>query len=56
MRWQFPKGHRIRIEIAQDDSPCLESSDVPSSATLTGVTLRIPTREGGARVLSGAAP
>jgi predicted acyl esterase len=43
--WRFEAGHRIRIEIAQDDHPFLKFSTVPSSATLTHVTLRIPTLE-----------
>jgi dienelactone hydrolase len=43
--WRFESGHRVRIEIAQDDDPYLKASSVPSSATLTGVRLAIPTRE-----------
>jgi len=43
--WRFPPGHHIRIEIAQDDAPFVKASSQPSSATLTRVALRIPTRE-----------
>jgi hypothetical protein len=43
--WRFPAGHRIRIEIAQDDDPFLRASSVASTADLTGVTLQIPVRE-----------
>jgi hypothetical protein len=43
--WRFGPGHSVRIEIAQDDDPYLKASNVPSSATLTGVTLEIPVRE-----------
>jgi predicted acyl esterase len=43
--WRFPAGHRIQIEIAQDDDPYLRASNVASSATLTGVRLRVPVRE-----------
>jgi hypothetical protein len=43
--WRFPSGHRVRIEIAQDDDPYLRASSVPSSATISHVTLRIPVRE-----------
>jgi len=53
--WQFPRAHRIRIELAQDDDPYLKRSDVPSSATLTHVRLDIPVRERGALTLGGAA-
>jgi hypothetical protein len=45
--WRFAEGHRIRIEIAQDDHPFVQQSSVPSSTTLDGVSLRIPVREGG---------
>ncbi len=42
--WRFPPGHRIRIELAQDDDPFLKASSVPSTLTLTGVDLAIPIR------------
>jgi dienelactone hydrolase len=42
--WLFQQGHRIRIELAQDDDPFLKSSSVPSSLTLSGVDLTIPVR------------
>ncbi len=50
--WRFEAGHRVRIEVAQDDDPFLKASNVPSATTLTGVTLEIPVREN----LSGAYP
>ena len=43
--WRFAAGHRVRIELAQDDDPYLRASTVSSSATLTHVTLRLPVRE-----------
>jgi X-Pro dipeptidyl-peptidase-like protein len=43
--WRFPPGHKIRIEVAQDDDPFLRTSNVPSSATVSAVRLRIPVRE-----------
>jgi hypothetical protein len=43
--WRFPAGHRVRIEIAQDDDPYLRASSVSSSTTISHVTLRIPVRE-----------
>ena len=43
--WRFEPGHRIRIEIAQDDRPFLKTSEVPSTITINGVRLRIPVRE-----------
>jgi hypothetical protein len=40
--WEFPAGHRVRIELMQDDEPYLKHSDVPSSLALGEVSLRIP--------------
>lgn len=48
--WRFAEGHRIRIELAQDDSPHLRASTRPSSLTLHGATLELPVREGGPSV------
>ncbi|HEX2088490.1 MAG TPA: CocE/NonD family hydrolase C-terminal non-catalytic domain-containing protein [Actinomycetota bacterium] len=53
--WLFPEGHRIRIELAQDDDPYMKQSTQPSSLTLSGMTLRIPVREATARVNATAA-
>jgi dienelactone hydrolase len=44
--WRFVPGHRIRIEVAQDDEPYVTASDVPSTAELSRVVLRVPIREG----------
>jgi dienelactone hydrolase len=43
--WRFPAGHRLRVEIAQDDDPYLRASTVPSTTTISHVTLHIPVRE-----------
>lgn len=43
--WRFPAGHRIRLELMQDDEPYLKRSDVPSSMTLSGARLVLPVRE-----------
>ena len=43
--WRFHAGHKIRIEIAQDDDPYVKASNVASSATLTHVHLNVPVRE-----------
>jgi dienelactone hydrolase len=45
--WRFSEGHRIRIEVAQDDEPFVKGSDVPSTATLSSVALEIPIVEAG---------
>lgn len=43
--WQFPAGHRIRIELTQDDDPYIKQSVQASSLTLSAVTLLVPIRE-----------
>jgi hypothetical protein len=48
--WRFGPGHRIRIELAQDDEPHLRASTQPSSLTLRGATLELPVREAGPSV------
>jgi hypothetical protein len=53
--WRFPEGHRVRIELAQDDDPYIKQSNQPSSLTLSGVTLEVPVREGAAS-LAGTVP
>jgi dienelactone hydrolase len=53
--WRFPAGHRIRIELAQDDDPYIKQSVQPSTLTLSGVTLAIPVREASA-TFSGTPP
>jgi dienelactone hydrolase len=48
--WRFSAGHRVRIELAQDDDPFVHRSDTPSSASLSGAVLRIPIREASATI------
>ena len=43
--WRFPRGHRIRLELAQDDDPYVKSSNTPSTLTLENVRLDVPIRE-----------
>jgi hypothetical protein len=43
--WRFEPGHKIRIELAQDDAGYLKASEVPSTIEISGVKLRIPVRE-----------
>jgi X-Pro dipeptidyl-peptidase C-terminal non-catalytic domain/X-Pro dipeptidyl-peptidase (S15 family) len=43
--WRFEPGHKIRIELSQDDAPYLKTSEVVSTITVDGVRLRIPVRE-----------
>ncbi len=43
--WRFEEGHRIRIELTQDDDPYVRMADEPTSLTVTGVNLSLPIRE-----------
>jgi hypothetical protein len=54
--WRFEPGHRIRIELAQDDQPYVRSTDVPSSLSLSEVRLSIPVREADDDVGGGPEP
>ncbi|MGH2953505.1 MAG: CocE/NonD family hydrolase C-terminal non-catalytic domain-containing protein [Solirubrobacterales bacterium] len=47
--WRFAAGHRIRLELAQDDQPFVRATDVGSSLELAGARLTLPVREGGGR-------
>lgn len=51
--WRFPAGHRVRVELAQDDEPFVHRSEVPSSATITKVTAVLPIREAPTAVTGG---
>ena len=42
--WKFTQGNRIRLELAQDDTPYLKASQPPSGMTVTRATLTLPTR------------
>ena len=43
--WRFPEGHRVRIELAQDDDPYLKASNQLSSLTVSQVEMSLPVRE-----------
>ncbi len=43
--WEFARGHRIRLDLTQVDSPTYRPSNLPSSLQFPrGVTLSLPTR------------
>ena len=48
--WRFEAGHRIRVEVAQDDEPYLRLSTQPSSLTIDGAGLDLPVRSQGPAV------
>ena len=48
--WRFASGHRVRIELAQDNEPYIKHSNQPSSLVLAGVTLELPVRGASAEV------
>ena len=53
--WRFAKGHRVRIELAQDDDPYIKSSVSTGSLVIQGAQLSIPVREGSIS-LAGSGP
>jgi predicted acyl esterase len=52
--WTFERGHRIRIDLTQADTPFLRWSNVPSSLVFLPPTLVLPTRDADSDTLSGA--
>ena len=48
--WRFARGHRLRIELAQDDGTYVKASVQPSSLMLQGVSLTVPIREASAQI------
>jgi dienelactone hydrolase len=54
--WRFAAGHRVRIELAQDDDTYIKSSVQPSAMSLAGATLSVPIREGSFTLAGGSAP
>ena len=54
--WRFDKGHRLRIELAQDDDPYVKSSVAPGSLVISGVELSLPVREASAAIGSAQTP
>lgn len=52
--WLFEAGHRIRIELAQDDEPFVKATTVPSSADVSRVFVSVPVRDGGGTQGGGA--
>jgi hypothetical protein len=53
--WLFPGGDRVRVELAQDDSPYVKASNQPSTLTLDGLQVDLPVR-GSTNGTGSAAP
>jgi hypothetical protein len=53
--WRFAKGHRIRLELTQNDAPFVRASNQPSSLLISAVRMEIPVREGSATLGTAAA-
>jgi hypothetical protein len=53
--WRLAKGHRVRVEIAQDDAPYIKASSIPGTLTISAAKLELPVRGPSANV-SGFAP
>ena len=53
--WRFEKGHKIRIELTQNDAPFVRASNQPSSLLLSAVKVEVPVREASTALGAGAA-
>jgi len=53
--WRFPSGHKLRLEVTQDDDTYIKPSALASSLTLSGVTMSVPVREASGTVGGGPA-
>lgn len=52
--WRFPKGHRIRLELTQNDAPFVRASNQPSSLLISSMRIDIPVREASASMGAAA--
>ena len=43
--WRFPAGHRVRVELAQDDDPFVKASHQGSVLVIPGALIGLPVRE-----------
>jgi len=48
--WRFPKGHKLRLEVSQDDDPHIKFSNVLSALVLSSVKMQLPVREASSTV------
>jgi predicted acyl esterase len=42
--YRFPAGHRVRVEVTANDSPYLQSSNIPADVTVHRVEITLPER------------
>jgi hypothetical protein len=53
-QYDFPVGHKIRLDLTQQDTPYLRISNVPSTIVFGSPTLTLPTRQSGTTALAGS--
>ena len=53
--WAFPAGGTIELQVGQTDSPTFRPDNLPSSLTLSSLSLALPTREQGTVTLTPSA-
>jgi hypothetical protein len=51
--YQFPVGHKLRLDLTEQDAPYLRPSNSANTLTFTDPTLTLPTRDSGTVALSG---
>src|SRR3954452_25366241 len=49
--WRLAPGHRLRLDLTQDDSPTFRASNVPSSIQFSSAKLVLPTLQAGDQTL-----
>ncbi len=52
-QYTFRPGHKIRLDLTQQDTPYLRVSDAPSTIKIEAPTLNLPTRNSGTSTLDG---
>ena len=52
--WRLARGHRIRLDLTQDDFPYYRPNNQPSAINFSSPTLVLPTREAQQQTLTGS--
>ena len=53
--WVFPAGHTIELQVGQTDAPTFRPDSLPSSLSISSLSVTLPTREPGTMTLTPAA-
>ena len=53
--WAFPAGDTIELQVGQTDAPTFRPDSLPSSLSISSLSVTLPTREPGTMTLTPAA-